>query len=110
MSESFGDLQCGLTNDHVLKEPINLSCGHCICKKCVPDQTVIICKICKAETNRSELKINVLNRVKNYLSGLFETETARIKNRIKVNLSGLLDNLEKHATDQINTLKSLNHF
>ena len=87
MSELFSDLKCGLTNDHVVQEPINLRCGHSICKKCVPDQTVIICKICNVETNRSELKVTVLNRVKN-------------------NLSGLFNDLEKNTNDQINTLKS----
>ena len=106
MSELFNDLQCGLTNDHVVKEPNSLSCGHCICKMCVPDKTIIICKICNAETNRSELKVNVLNRVKKYLSGLFETESARFENRIKNNLSKLFDELEKRATDGISSYKS----
>ena len=110
MSELFSGLQCGSTNDHVVKEPINLSCGHCICKLCVPDQTVIICKICNAETSRSELKVNVLNRLKKNLSGLFETVSTLFQKRIKTNLSGLFDDLEKRATDEINKFKSLNHF
>ena len=38
MNDLFSELHCGLKNDHVAKEPITLSCGHCICKQCVPDQ------------------------------------------------------------------------
>ena len=41
VSELFKGLCCGLTNDHIVKEPITLSCGHCICKHCVPDQVKI---------------------------------------------------------------------
>ena len=92
MSEVFSDLQCGLTNDHVVNQPINLSCGHCICKTCVPDQTIIICKICSIETNRSELKVDI--------------ESVYIKNRIKNYIYGLFDDLEKRAIDEIKTIKS----
>ena len=52
MSE-FSDLQCGLTNDHIVREPISLTCGHCICKKCVNDRAKIICRICSEETDKS---------------------------------------------------------
>ena len=41
MSELLRELYCGITNDHVLKEPIRLSCGHSICKQCVHDQVKI---------------------------------------------------------------------
>ena len=37
MSKLFRELCCGLTNDHVVKEPISLSCGHSICKQSVTD-------------------------------------------------------------------------
>ena len=69
MSDLLRELYCGLTNDHVVKEPISLSCGHCICKKCVPDQVKIKCKICSIETDKSNLQIN--------------TESAPIKRMIK---------------------------
>ena len=91
MSE-FSDLQCGLTNDHVVKEPSTLSCGHFICKKCVPDQAKIKCKICSIETDKSELRVDM--------------ESVPTKNIIKMCLSGLFDDLEKRATDGINSLKS----
>ena len=92
MSELLSDLKCGIKNDHVAKEPIILSCGHFICKNCVPDHAKIICKICSFETIKSELK--------------FDIESDHIKNRIKMSLSGLFDDLEKHATNKINKFKS----
>ena len=48
----FNDLKCGITDDHIVREPISLSCGHCICKNCVPDiqEANINCKICSVET------------------------------------------------------------
>ena len=91
MSE-LNDLQCGLSNDHVVKEPISLSCGHCICKQCVPDQSKIKCNICSIETDKSKLEINI--------------ESALVKNSIKRCLSGLFDDLEKRTTDGINSFKS----
>ena len=88
----FSDLQCGLTNDHVVKEPISLSCGHYICKKCVPSKPEMKCKICNVETDGSELRIDL--------------ESVPIKNIIKMCLSGLFDDLEKRATDGINLFKT----
>ena len=91
MSE-FSDLQCGLTNDHIVREPISLTCGHCICKKCVSDQVKIKCRICNEETDKSNLQMN--------------KESVPIKNIIKRSLTGLFDDLEKRATDGINSFKS----
>ena len=95
MSEIFSELYCGLTNDHVLKEPINLSCGHSICKQCVPNscQAKIKCKICRIETEKSILKINT-------------ESSASIKRKIKSSLSSLFEELEKRATNEINSFKS----
>jgi hypothetical protein len=66
MSE-FIDLQCGLTNDHIIEQPIGLSCGHCICKKCVPKQSKIRCKICGIETNKHYLETYMKIFYLNYL-------------------------------------------
>ena len=86
------DLNCGLTNDHVVKEPISLSCGHCICTQCVPDQVKIKCRICSIETDKSQLEIN--------------TESVLDKTIIKSSLSGLFEELEKRATNEIKSFKS----
>ena len=92
MSEIKSYLQCGLTNDHIIKEPMNLLCGHFICKTCVPDKSCIKCKICNSEKNKSELQA--------------EKESDFIKTIIKSNLSELLVDLEKHTIDEINKFKS----
>ena len=93
MSE-FSELQCGLTNDHIVREPISLVCGHCICKKCVSDvqEAKIKCTICTEETYKSNLQIN--------------RESVPFENSIKMCLSGLFDDLERRATDGIHSLKS----
>ena len=92
MSELFRQLYCGLTNDHVVKEPISLSCDHSICKQCVPDQIKIKCKICSIDTDKSALEIN--------------TESYSIKTMIKSYLSGLFEELKKRATSEIYSFKS----
>ena len=81
MSEFLRDLYCGLSNDHIVKEPITLTCGHSICKQCVHDQVKIKCKICSEES--------ALN-----------------KTMIKSSLSGLFEELEERATNEINLFKS----
>ena len=91
MSEIFKQLYCGLTNDHIVKEPISLSCGHSICKQCVPDPVIIKCKICSIETDKYSSK--------------FHTESAFAKTMIKSSLSGLFAELEKRATSEINSFK-----
>ena len=92
MSELLKQLFCSLTNDHVVKVPITLSCGHSICKSCVPDQIKFKCKICSVETDKSKLEIN--------------TESALVKILIKSSLTGLFEELEKRATNEINSFKS----
>ena len=92
MNKIFTELYCGLANDHVVKEPISLSCGHCICKQCVPDQIKIKCKICSIEMDKSELRV--------------DNESAQVKRMILSSLSGLFEELEKRATNEINSFKS----
>ena len=90
MSEILKQLYCGLTNDHIVREPISLSCGHCVCKTpCLTDQSRIKCKICNLETKLE-------NRV----------ESTPIKIMIKSYLSPLFEELEKRATNEINLFKS----
>ena len=93
MSEISRQLYCALTNDHIVKEPINLSCDHCVCKTpCLTDQSRIKCKICNIETNKSELRVGM--------------ESTPIKKMIKSFLSPLFEELEKRATNEINSFKS----
>ena len=54
--------RCALGEDeHIYKEPITLSCGHCICKSCIPEiKDKLTCKICGDEnkTNLNDLKVS----------------------------------------------------
>jgi hypothetical protein len=86
------ELNCGLSNDHIVKEPISLSCGHCICKTCVTDQNVINCKICSKTTNKSEL--------------IWDKESFPFKKMIKYYLSELFEDLDKRTAHGISMLKS----
>ena len=92
MSDLLRELYCGLTNDHVVKESVTLSWSHSICEKCVPDQVKIKCRICSIETDKSKLEIN--------------TESVLDKTIIKSSLSGLFEELEKRATNEIKSFKS----
>ena len=93
MSEIFNQLYCGLTNDHIVREPISLSCGHCVCKTpCLTDQSRIKCKICTIETDESELRVG--------------RESITIEKMIKSYLSPLFEELEKRAKNEINSFKS----
>ena len=58
-SDSYWNLQCCLTNDHIVEEPISLSCGHCICKVCVKEPFNPNCKICLVETDKSKIKVRM---------------------------------------------------
>jgi hypothetical protein len=76
MSEKI-DLQCGLTNAHIVEQPIGLSCGHYICKNCVPKQSKIKCKIWSIKTNKHYLKtdmgsVPLKESIKSCLSVLFD--------------------------------------
>ena len=86
MSEILRQLYCGLTDDHIVREPISLSCGHCVCKTpYLTNQMRIKCKVCNLDTKRE-------NRV----------DSISIKNMIKSSLSPLFEELEKRATNEIN--------
>ena len=70
MSEILRQLYCDLTNDHIVREPISLSCGHCVCKTpCLTDQSRIKCKICNLETNLENHveSIPIKKLIKSYL-------------------------------------------
>jgi hypothetical protein len=86
-------LKCVRKDDHIVKEPVSLSCG-CglyICNDCIPDSPEINCKICRKEIELHDPK---------------ETETADAKEIIKSSLNELFKDLEKHATDGISKVKS----
>jgi hypothetical protein len=57
MEELLNAIECVLNDDdrHIVKEPIGLSCGHSICKECIPKNRLqIVCSKCKT-TNTNDL-------------------------------------------------------
>jgi hypothetical protein len=57
MEELLNAVECVLNVDylHIAKEPTALSCGHCICKECIPKKgRNFVCSKCKL-TNSSAL-------------------------------------------------------
>jgi hypothetical protein len=91
MNESvFKSLECcGKKNfNHFTKNASSLSCGHYVCKECLPtsDNAIIKCDLC-GETNH--FKLDALRRSKepysikflfnDYIKGIFNETTQRLK-------------------------------
>lgn len=86
-------LSCAVSNDHIVNEPIHLSCGHTICKTCIPNDanTFLNCSICLA-LNMKDLK---LERTSRFASQL-----------VQLNLPILFKKLEKTAENMLQEVKS----
>lgn len=93
-SETLESVQCAISEDkHIVMCPLGLSCGHTICKKCIPqDQnTQILCIIC------NEINENNLARSK---------ELSGIKSLIKQNLNALFSIVESKIKISYDEFKS----
>jgi hypothetical protein len=81
-SDTLESVQCAISKDkHIVLCPLGLSCGHTICKKCIPQDPngQILCVIC------NEINENNLSRSK---------ELSGIKSLIKQNLNALFAMVE----------------
>jgi hypothetical protein len=85
--------ECAVSDEkHILQNPIELTCNHFICQKCLLNPTrEIKCKIC-GQVNRNDLS-------KSQISNEFQL-------RIRKNLHGLLVCLEEQITNSLADLKS----
>ena len=92
LNDTFNKLVCASSCDHIIRDAIQLSCGHFICKRCLPelDHTHIDCKNCGSAT------ISVT-----------EKDSDHIKEFLKLNLSSLFDELEKETVKEIEKFKSI---
>jgi hypothetical protein len=86
----FKSLECCRKRkyNHFAKDASSLSCGHCICKECLPtnDDVIIECDLC-GETNH--YKLDVLRKstepypiqflFNDYIKGIFNETTQRLK-------------------------------
>ena len=96
-NEMYSELTCASSKDHIVKDPIHLVCGHCICRSCLPNHAneKIECIICGQITDKD---------LKN------EKESILIKRMIKMCLPGLLSEIEKQTIKGINKFKSILFF
>jgi hypothetical protein len=90
---TFIEFECAVSEDrHFIKHPIILpSCGHSICKQCLPNEANFIkCKLCSEITNRD-------------LSN--DKEAISLKISFKRNLENLFRVIEKQSRIQLDKLK-----
>jgi hypothetical protein len=92
----YSDFYCALAEDqHFIEAPISLSCGHSICKDCIPAvDPSIVCKICNKQNiinlavAEENLTINKLISLK--LAELFQCINIRIRDS-RESLKGLIN-------------------
>lgn len=81
---------------HFVSQPIPLSCGHSICKRCLStdsDNYEIRCKLC-GELNKIDLNVEI-------------NETKLAKYAFQGNIDELFELLEIQMKESINTLKGI---
>ena len=95
-NDVYSELTCAATNDHIVREPIHLTCGHCICRACLPyeENARILCKI----TDCGQITDKDLRN---------EKESILIKRMIKMCLTGLLNEIETQTIKGINKFRGL---
>ena len=65
--EALNDYQCAFNDEkHFLIEPIELNCGHYVCKKCGKSKTngILTCFICDKKTRLDFQNLNENNEMK----------------------------------------------
>lgn len=93
--DNLNEFQCALsTTKHIIQNPILVSCGHYVCKKCLPNcnnsKLSILCKLC-------EKKIEV-DLTENYQSFSF-------KKKFQSSLNHLFYYMEREFSKALNDFK-----
>ena len=90
----YKSVQCALgKNDHILREAISLSCGHYVCKKCIPSENHFAFKCLKCgevnSTNLSKCKeSNLIGLIiENHIDDILKTLQDKIDNEIIISES-----------------------
>ena len=85
--------RCASTLDeHILHDPISLSCGHYICQKCIPADTNLACNICGIQ-NENVLKNSKVSLLAQYL--------------IQLNIEGLVAHTKEKIKNSFDELKGI---
>ena len=87
---------CATSNDHIVKDPVVLTCQHFICNKClismISYNIKVECKICGNIISESPIKVNDSEILKEY---------------INMNLVMFFNQLEENTSNELNKLKSI---
>jgi hypothetical protein len=88
MESNYDYLRCALADDeHILEKSITLSCGHSVCRECIPsDEIPVTCGICQIENAFDLTKANESVVIKNLLSMKFSELFQLISDRYKDSL------------------------
>jgi hypothetical protein len=105
---------CALADDdHLVKKPVNISCNHLICQKCIPKNNEdVICKIC-GELNEFDLsKAKLRCGFKSLLSMNFGQMLIKVKDYIptkallSLNFTAALEDLYNRYNESVKSLRS----
>ena len=96
--KEFYDYECALylTDKHFLRNPIQLDCRHCVCKKCIIDNKPIKCVFCGRVT-KSDLTDATESMIKR----------EEIQNNLKELLSETKERLKKSCDELKGIIKSI---
>jgi transcription elongation factor Elf1 len=90
-------LECSYSNfiNHIAKNASILSCGHLICKECLPDNDKILinCKLCGKRNDISLESLRNMNEIYP-ISRLIELSLSELFNKTKENFGSALDSFK----------------
>lgn len=94
MEKMLNLIECSIADDrHIVEKPICLSCGHFICKKCIPSNNNYEFKCIKCDkVNKTNLNLCEVSELVQY--------------SIESNLATLLKTINGNIEEELNKFKS----
>jgi hypothetical protein len=95
LNDDYEEYICALSNDqHIINDPLVLSCGHNICKECLEKIGLesILCKICCEQTKRNLIS---------------DEKTKFIKESIQLNIESFLKIINKKMIESVSLLSGM---
>jgi hypothetical protein len=90
---------CAISNNHIVKDPVFLSCQHFICNSCLTSLSInnikLECQICGNMISESLVK---------------QKDSEILKDLINMSLNDLFNQLEENTTKELNKFKSIFKF
>lgn len=109
-SNERSSICCAFANDdHFIEKPIELSCGHLICQKCIPKENNedLACQIC-GEKNEVDLNKAKKSYFSLQLGNIFKKVKYFIPTKalLSLNFTGMLEDLHRDYKESFKSLKS----